>query len=59
MSPLLYFMLISNRTLFSLQYFGVRASTGLLILELLLLQINHSQKELVSINYWVCLQIES
>lgn len=49
--------IISNETLFSLQYFGVRASTGLLILGLLLLQINQSQKELFCINYWFCLQL--
>lgn len=52
-----HFMPISNETLFSLQYFGVRASTGLLIVGLLLLQINQSQKELFCINYWFCLQL--
>lgn len=56
MLPVQHFMPISNGTLFSLQDFGVRASTVLLILGLLLLQINQSQKELVYINYRFCLQ---
>lgn len=56
MLPVQHFMPISNGILFSLQYFGVRASTVLLILGLLLLQINQSQKELVYINYRFCLQ---
>lgn len=54
-----HFMLFSNGTLFSFQSFGVRALTGLLILGLLLLQVNESQKELLCINDWFCLQPSS
>lgn len=50
-----HFMPISKATLISLQYFGARATTGLVILRVLLLQVYQNQKVLY--NYCFCLQL--
>lgn len=60
-----HFMPISKTTLVSLQYFGARATTGLLILRVLLLQVYQNQKVLYKLLYNIqlgfgeVLQIES